>query len=316
MNKSGIVFNVQRFTIHDGPGLRTEIFLKGCPLSCKWCSNPEGQMLRPEPGLYRKRCIGEKQCGGCRDVCPEMDSIGFVRNRITSLDREKCIGCMACIEECPSDAIKAWGKEMSVSECMDIILRDRGYYEESGGGVTVSGGEPLMQADFVVGLFKQCREEGISTCLESTFCSGWNEIEKVLPFTDIIISDIKMMDPVKHKTYTGTENMLILGNLKKLADRRDDLILRIPVIPHINDDMENISQTADFILEELKNHVKVLQLLSYMRLGIEKYDSLGREYPMKDLRFNRPAFQKRVEKIRDYFEERGINCTVGTGAKN
>ncbi|SFG63542.1 (2S)-3-sulfopropanediol dehydratase activating enzyme [Oribacterium sp. WCC10] len=316
MNKSGVVFNVQRFTIHDGPGLRTEIFLKGCPLKCKWCSNPESQRKSPEPGLYSKRCIGKKQCGECLDVCPEKDILHFTRNRLSGLDREKCTGCMSCVEGCPSDAIKVWGKEMSVSECMDIIIRDRGYYEESRGGVTVSGGEPLMQADFVAGLFKECREEGINTCLESTFFAGRTEIEKVLPYTDILISDIKMMDPVKHKTFTGVDNRLILENLKILSESRDDLILRIPVIPHINDDMENISQTADFILEELQNHVKVLQLLSYMRLGIEKYESLGREYPMKDLRFNRPAFQKRVEKIRDYFEERGINCTVGTGAKN
>lgn len=315
LDTKGIIINIQRFTIHDGPGMRTEIFLKGCPLRCKWCSNPESQKPSIEPGLYKNKCIGLKQCGACKAVCPKENVIQFFRNRPMWLDRDECKGCLVCGDNCPSDAIKRWGEEMTVDECMEVVQRDTGYYDESGGGITVSGGEPLLQADFVAELFRRCREENIHTCLETTFCVSWNEVEKILPYTDMFISDLKFMDNWRHRTYTGAGNQLIHENLHKLSELDKRIILRIPVIPHINDDEENISQTADFILEEMGNRVETLQLLSFMRLGVEKYESLGREYPMKDIRFSRPAFQKRVQKIAEYFNERGINCIIGTGIK-
>lgn len=311
----GNVFNVQRFTIHDGPGMRTELFLKGCPLRCEWCSNPEGMKRYTQPGVYKSKCISRKKCGLCEKACPEEGALIFYRGKLTSIDREKCTNCMACHDACPSDAIKKWGGEMSVEECMKIIRRDKGYYERSGGGVTVSGGEPLLQSDFVAALFRQCREEGYHTCLESTFYADWSEIEKVLPLSDLLISDIKHMNSETHKKYTGVPNEKILENLKRLTEEGHELILRIPVIPGVNDDMENIEATADFILDELKGRVRALQLLSYMRLGQEKYLSLGMPYKMEGVKFNRRSFQKKVEGLAEYFNSRGIHCLVGTKEK-
>ena len=314
MSRKGIVFNIQRFTIHDGPGLRTELFLKGCPLRCEWCSNPESQIPYIQLGVYKTRCISKKKCGMCLDVCPEQ-ALNFYRGKLTAIDRDKCIRCMACYDECPSDAIKQWGKEMSVEECMKEIMRDVGYYERSGGGVTVSGGEPLVQADFVAELFRACKEQGIQTCLESTFHMPWSEVEKVLPDTDIVISDIKHMDSETHRRYTGVGNELVLENLKKLVDLDKEFILRIPVIPNVNDNMENMAATADFILNELGGKVRTLQLLSFMRLGEEKYTSLGMPYKMEGVKMNRRSFQKRVGEFAEYFNSRGIHCLVGTKEK-
>ncbi len=313
--QQGNIFNVQRFTIHDGPGMRTELFLKGCPLACEWCSNPEGLKTYMQPGIYKSKCISRKNCGACEEVCPEKDVIKFVRGKISSIDRDKCMNCLACYEECPSDAIKQWGKLMSVEECMKIIRKDRGYYERSGGGVTVSGGEPLLQSDFVAELFKVCKEEGISTCFESTLHVKWEEIEKVLPYTDLVISDLKHMDTDIHKQYTGVHNELILENMKRLVNEGHELILRIPVIPNVNDDMKNIEATADFILQELDGRVRTLQLLSFMRLGEEKYKSLDMPYKMAEVKVNRKSFQKHVEKLAEYFNGRGIHCLVGTKEK-
>ena len=214
LSRQGIVFNIQRFTIHDGPGLRTKLFLKGCPLRCDWCSNPESWMPNIQVGVYKTKCISRKKCGMCEDACPDPGMLNFYRGKLTAIDRSKCTNCRACANDCPSDAIKQWGKAMSVEECMKEILRDVGYYERSGGGVTVSGGEPLLQSDFVAELFKACKEAGIQTCLESTFHVDWKEIEKILPYTDIIISDIKHMDTDIHKQYTGVHNDRILENLK------------------------------------------------------------------------------------------------------
>ena len=149
MTETGIVFNVQRFTIHDGPGMRTEFFLKGCPLRCQWCSNPESWAPQPQVGVYRTKCIGRKVCGGCEDSCPEGDIFRFTAGKLAGIDRTKCTDCLACYEECPSDALKQWGRQMTVEECMELIRRDQGYYERSGGGVTVSGGDPRVQSDFV-----------------------------------------------------------------------------------------------------------------------------------------------------------------------
>ena len=311
MSQQGVVFNIQRFTIHDGPGMRTEVFLKGCPMRCLWCSNPESQKAHTEPGVYRSKCISYKKCAECEAVCPE-NALNFYRGKLTSIDRKKCTNCLKCYDACPSDAIKQWGNVMSVEDCMKIIRRDRGYYDRSGGGVTVSGGDPLMQSDFTAELLKACREEGIHTCCESTFYANWSEIDKILPYSDLLISDIKHMDSSIHKKYTGVSNERILKNLRRLAKNNREMILRIPVIPNVNDDKGNIEATADFILDELGGKVRTLQLLSFMRLGKEKYASLGMEYGMDDVKLNRRSFQKHVETIAEYFCSRGIHCLVGT----
>lgn len=315
MSTKGIIFNIQRFTIHDGPGLRTELFLKGCPLRCRWCSNPESWTPYIQPGVYKTKCISRKKCGSCEEACPEKGALNFARGKLVSIDRDKCTNCLACYEACPSDAVKQWGKSMSVEECMKEIRKDTGYYEHSGGGVTVSGGDPLVQSDFVAELFQACREEGIQTCCESTFHVDWKEIEKVLPYTDIIISDLKHMDTNIHKEYTGVHNEKILENLKRLAGKDRELILRIPVIPQVNDDMKNIEATADFIVNELGGHVRTLQLLSFMRLGEEKYGSLGMPYQMENIKINRKSFQKHIDELAEYFNSRGIHCLVGTKEK-
>lgn len=315
MSQQGVIFNIQRFTIHDGPGIRTELFLKGCPLRCEWCSNPESWAAYIQPGIYKTKCISRKKCGACEEVCLVEGALNFTRGKLTSIDRSLCTNCLACYDACPSDAVKRWGQSLSVEECMKEILRDRGYYERSGGGVTVSGGEPLLQSDFVAELFKACKEEGIQTCCESTCYVDWKEIERILPYTDIVISDIKHMNTEVHKRYTGVPNERILENLKKLAGDGRELILRIPVIPNINDDMDNIKATADFILGELGGQVRTLQLLSFMRLGEEKYASLGMPYKMEDVKVNRKSFQKHVDEIAEYFNSRGIHCQVGTKEK-
>ncbi|MBA7846609.1 glycyl-radical enzyme activating protein [Klebsiella sp. RHBSTW-00484] len=318
MNQSpppGIIFNIQRFTIHDGPGLRTELFLKGCPLRCEWCSNPESFMPYPQVGVYKTKCISYKKCAACEDICPQKNVLQFTRGKLTSIDRRDCTNCLACHNACPSDAIKLWGKSMSVEECMEEIRKDKGYYERSGGGVTVSGGEPLLQSDFVAKLFQACRNEGIQTCLESSLYVPWKKVQNVLPYTDLIISDIKHMDPGIHKKYTKVSNDKILKNLIKLTAEKRDIILRIPVIPNVNDDMANIEATADFILNELGGKIRTLQLLSFMRLGEEKYTALGLPYKMKNVKVNRRSFQKHIQMLAEYFNQRGIHCVVGTKEK-
>lgn len=316
MSQQGIIFNIQRFTIHDGPGIRTELFFKGCPLRCDWCSNPESWVLSIQPGVYKTKCISRKKCGICEEACPDSSMLTFTRGKLSEINRSKCINCLACSAECPADAIKQWGESMTVEACMEIIRKDIGYYERSDGGVTVSGGEPLMQSDFVAELFKTCKEEGIHTCCESCLHLDWKAIEKVLSYTDLFISDIKHMDSEIHKRYTGVGNERILNNLKKLTQETEkELILRIPVIPNVNDNMNNMEATADFILGELGGRVRTLQLLSFMRLGEEKYQSLGIPYKMEGIKVNRRSFQKRINQFAEYFNSRGIHCLVGTKEK-
>lgn len=314
MSVKGIVFNVQRYTVDDGPGIRTEFFLKGCPLRCKWCSNPESQNMNIEPGVYHTRCISASKCGLCIKACNQ-GALLFGNDKLVKIDRDRCIGCMGCANVCPSEAVKPWGKEISVEDAMMIIERDKRFYDESGGGVTLSGGEPLVQPMFSRDLMAECRKAGIHTCLESTFHASWSIIVDVIQYADLLISDIKAMDSDVHKLWTGVSNAIILENLKKLAENGNEMILRIPLIPGINDDMDNICATADFIDKNIGKNLQTLQLLSFMRMGEEKCRSLGRTYEMENIDFDREEFQAHVNEIADYFNSRGIDCVVGTKRK-
>lgn len=336
MTQEGIVFNIQRYTVHDGPGIRTELFLKGCPLSCRWCGNPESQSAAIEPGVYAIKCIGEENAaaakryahrekpdfrkpggaGGEKSGEPKVESADAGRrDKLVSIDRKQCTNCMKCADICPADAIKAWGKKMTAEEAMAVIRKDADYYRSSRGGVTVSGGEPLMQSDFVAELFRQCRAENIHTCLESTFCTDWSIIEKVLPETDLLITDIKHMDSEIHREHTGVSNEKILENIRRISRTGKELIIRIPVIPGVSDGEENAAATADFILNELGNRIKHLQLLGFMRLGEEKYASLGIPYPMRDIHLDRDKFNQKIKDMAKYFNDRGIRCIAGTAGE-
>jgi len=306
----GLVFNIQRYTLHDGPGIRTEVFLKGCLLSCKWCSNPESQCPGREMGVYPGKCIGMGACGACVKSCPMSGAIKFHSDkRLAGIDRDECINCGRCERVCPGEAIRTWGKKMTVSQVMDEVIKDRQFYEQSGGGVTVSGGEPLMQSAFTARLLKACRDEGIGTCVESTFFAQWENIEPVIALCDFLITDIKTMDDKVHRANTGVSNVLILENLKRIAGYDIPLTVRIPLIPGVNDDDENIERTADFIINEMGNKGVTLQLLEFMHLGGEKCASLERVYPMEGFAVDRDSLHKTAQRHKKYLKRRGIKVS-------
>lgn len=309
----GNVFNIQRYTVHDGPGIRTEIFLKGCPLSCPWCSNPESQCRTTEPGIYPVRCIGNTVCDACEIACPVEGSILFRGDgTIDCVDRDMCVSCMLCEKACPAGAIKAWGGRMSTEEVMQAIRRDRAYYEESHGGVTLSGGEPLTQYRFAAEILEACKKEGIHTCLETTFFALWRVAKYVTERADFLITDLKLMDVERHWKYTGVSNEQILENIERVVRTypTKPLVIRIPVVPNVNDDEENAEATASYILEKLDNNIALLQLLPFMHLGEEKSASLNRPYKMKDWQFDEEKRQKRLEEMKTYFEQKGIRCQI------
>lgn len=324
--ETGIVFNIQRFTVHDGPGIRTEIFLKGCPLSCRWCSNPESQKPEPEPGVYPVKCIGRKACGLCQAERIRPDAIVFSADdkikKIRWNEEEKSQHgkieelSERLVHSCPADAIKQWGRRYDTEELMEIICRDRSFYESSGGGVTVSGGEPLLQASFVKELFEKCHAQGIHTCLETTLFGRWDVIRSLLPQTDCLITDIKQMDPEKHRMGTGVGNEEILANLEAVVRSYEgsQITIRLPIIPGFNDDTENITATVQFIKERLGGNIKEVELLRFMHLGEEKYRSLGRPYLMSHISPQPEEFLQDILDIQEYIAGNGIACRIhGSG---
>lgn len=319
LEKTGNVFNIQRFTIHDGPGIRTEVFLKGCSMRCKWCSNPESITMKSQLGIYPDKCIGIDKCGTCLKSCPkEKSPLNISDLKITSAERNECVqGCFACATNCPAEAIIRWGKEMSVADVMEIVLADIDFYKRSGGGITISGGEMMLQKDFSCELLKECKKKNIHTCVETALHCDWKDAAEVYQYTDMVITDIKHMDTVKHKEYTGVGNALILKNIERTVEKGMPLVIRIPVIAGINNDEENIRKTGEFIKEKLHNNILQLQLLPYRKLGVEKYDSLNLEYPLgADFKGpERSEWENNLILLAEILKEYGVPAVAGSNEK-
>ena len=257
MNKA-IFFDIQRNSFVDGPGIRTTVFFKGCNLRCAWCHNPESQSAKPQMMFYKDKCTG---CGKCKSVCP--------------YHLEQCELCGKCTLYCPVDARKVCGKEHTVDEVLKEVLKDQAFYETSGGGVTFSGGECMLQIDFLAEILKKCKENGIHTAVDTAGHIPFESFEKILPYTDLFLYDIKIFDSQKHKQYVGVGNELILENLKKLFERKAKLWIRIPIIPDVNDSIEEIQKIKDFL--KTIGTAEKIELLPYHAMGENKYRAIGKE---------------------------------------
>ena len=282
-SEKGIIFNIQRFSLHDGPGIRDLVFLKGCPLRCQWCSNPESQNPQAEVAYNPNRCIGLQKCGLCSQTCPK-EAIQQNQQGEIIIDRNLCDDCGRCAQVCPADALKVFGTSMTVTEVIKVAEEDGSFYSRSGGGVTVSGGEPLMQPAFVEKLLAQCRKDGISTAIETCGYGNFDDLANICLHADVIFFDLKCMDSQKHKKYTGVSNQIIKENLLKLAEKFPDkpVIVRTPLIPGVNDTVEDIEKIVQFI-KGMPN-LKEYELLPYHRLGEPKYSQLGRKYALTRLK--------------------------------
>ena len=286
----GTIFNIQKFSINDGPGIRTTVFMKGCPLNCLWCHNPESKSRKTEIFFDARKCVGCRSCEVCPYGCHVFTDTEHIFNR------EKCTACGKCAAECYTDALELVGTEKSVEEIIAEVMKDEAFYENSGGGMTLSGGEPMFQFDFTYELLKRAKENGLHTCIETCGFAKWEQYEKIADLVDIFLFDYKETDPGKHKEFTGVTNELILENLKKLDEKGCKTVLRCPIIPGLNDTDEHftgIAKTANSLRNVLEINVE-----PYHPLGKGKSEMLGKEYFSDDLSFaDDNAVKEWIEKI-------------------
>lgn len=306
MELTAPIFNIQTYSIHDGPGIRVTVFEKGCPLRCLWCANPESNLATPQLMTYVSKCTG---CGSCVPACPHgaihVEVRGEKAREVT--DRTLCVDCGACVSVCPAQAREIAGEKKTVREVLDKVLRDRLFMEASGGGMTVSGGECLMHPDFTEALLYAAKQEGLHTAVESCSFASRAVVDQVFRYVDLALLDVKHMDSAKHEEYTGVPNEQILENIKHVYhDLKVPVIVRVPTIPGYNDSDENIAATAKFALEELGPDVAV-HLLPYHRMGESKNESLGKDMNMAiDIPSN-----EHMEHLKAIVESYGLKSQIG-----
>lgn len=300
METKGIVFDIKGFAVHDGPGIRTTVFLKGCPLRCDWCHNPESQSDRPVLAQFPRNCIG---CGKCLSRCPQQ-ALSRGEGGIL-VDRDRCRGCGECAKTCYAEALVLRGQVMSAGEVMAEVRKDVPFYQNSGGGMTISGGEPLYQPDFTLALLKAARAEGIHTCLDTSGYAPWSVLEQMLPYVDVVLYDLKGVSPALHRARTGRPNSLIMQNLQALTSDGVAVKVRLPMVPGFNDSESEMRDVARFVAD--LSHVPPLEILPYHRLGESKYEALGIENGLH----LEPPPRAEVEALADLVRELGVDCQVG-----
>lgn len=297
MDQTGVIFNIQKFSLNDGPGIRTVVFFKGCPLRCRWCANPESQSPRIQILWDGGLCQG---CGACVKTCPQ--KAVRLENGLVSVDHDLCRGCGACVSACPGQALKAEGEEKTVEEIVSVCMQDAEFYEESGGGVTLSGGEALMHPDFAIALLRALKEKGIHTAIETTGYASEAVFSKVLPYLDLLLFDIKHWDTQKHMEGTGVSNEPILRNMKAAVGAGKEVLPRLPVIPGYNDSLED---AEGFVRRLREVGARRVQLLPFHQFGEKKYDMLRRDYAYADV----PALgEEELTDFRQVFLNAGIEA--------
>jgi pyruvate formate lyase activating enzyme len=298
----GTLFDIKRYAIHDGPGIRTTLFFKGCPLRCWWCHNPEGIASEPELILKPNRCLDD--CDLCLADCPEK-ALSKPDGRIR-VDRDRCRVLGRCAEACPTEALEVVGKTRTVDEVMREVRKDRIFYERSGGGVTFSGGEPLQQIEFLAALLEECRKDNLHTVVDTSGHAPYERLEGIRDAVDLFFYDLKHMDPAKHREMTGVSNEVILDNLRRLAETDSRIQIRVPVVTGVNDNIDHTRRMAEF-LASLPG-IRDISLLPYHSMGSQKYKNLDVSCPNPDAE---PPSEDTMAGMRAALEDRGFRVRVG-----
>jgi pyruvate formate lyase activating enzyme len=291
-----LVTNIQGFSTEDGPGIRTTVFFKGCPLACPWCHNPEGLVAKEELIFYADKCIGCKECTKvCEHGAPVPGGPGF----------DQCVRCFKCVETCPATARRKMGEWYTVDRLVAQVLRDRVYYETSGGGVTASGGEAMIWAEFIAAFFQSLKAESIHTALDTSAVVGGDKLDSVLQYTDLALVDLKIMDPERHRAVIGVELPPILDHIRRIDAFGTPMFIRVPVVPGFTDDPANVAAIAQFA-RSLKN-LKLIDLLPYHRMAEPKYRHLGKTYSLPDLK---PPTADSMESIKRALASAGLKVAI------